>query len=315
MFKCNRCNTQFNDGVQCSVCLNRFDFPCSGINESGYRKLGDRKLTWKCSVCKNLSPTPSKSPELEGIHTELKYLSAQLATLPLLAENIRKIQDEVSDLKSIKSELTEVKSSVTSVHESISSISNRLTTLDREVQSLHESKEQLLSLQERVDQLERRANESEQRLRVNNIEIKGVPFKTSENLYNILFKIGDIINFKIPKEQITHIVRVPTRGDNNIKNIVVSLQNRYLKEDFIVAARKYKSLTSTALGLGGDNRIFINDHLTLENKKLLNKTKALAKERNYAFTWVKGCRIFVRKNIASPVIAISSELDLKRVSH
>lgn len=314
MYKCNRCNTEFLDGVQCSVCLNRYDFPCAGISEVGYRKLGDRKFTWKCSACKNPSPSPGKSPELEGILTEIKYMSAQLANLPGLVESVRKIQEEIRDLKSIKTELTEVKSSVASVHQSMSSITDRLTKLDSEVQSLHSTKEQLTALQQRVDQLEIRANEDQQRSRLNNIEVKGVPFKSSENLYNIINKIGDTINFSISKDQINYIARVPTRGDSNTKNIIVSLHNRYIKDDFIVAARRCKSLTAANLGLSGDRRIFINDHLTLQNKTLLNKTKTLAKEQNFEFVWVKSCKIFVRKNNTSPVISINSVSDLKRIS-
>lgn len=314
MFKCNRCDTDFMDGVQCSVCQNRYDFPCSGITEAGYRKLGDRKFSWRCSTCRNPSPTPGKSPEFEGILSEIKFLSAQLATLPGLVESVRKIQEELSDLKSIKTELIEVKSSVDSVHLSMKSITDKLARLDSEVQSLQSTKEQLTTLQQRVDQLERRANEDEQRSRLNNLEIKGVPFKSSENLYNILHKICEFVKYPISKEQIDYIARVRTRGDSNIKNIIVSLHNRYIKDDFIAAVRKCKSLTATSLGISGDNRIFVNDHLTLKNKTLLNKTKTLAKERNFAFVWVKGCKIFVRKNTTSPVLYINSDTDLKRIN-
>lgn len=314
MYKCSRCNTDFLDGVQCSVCKNRYDFPCAGITEAGYRKLGDRKFTWKCSVCKNSSPTPTKSPDLEGILAEIKYLSAQLAPLPGLVESVKIIKEEVRDLKSIKTELLEVKSSVSSVQQSMVSLTERLTQLDSEVQSLQSAKQQLITLQQRVEQLERRADEDQQRSRLNNIEIKGVPFKSTENLYNIIHKIGDTISCSIPKEQINYIVRVPTRGDNTTKNIIVSLHNRYLKEDFIVAARRCKLLTASSLGFSGDKRIFVNDHLTLQNKTLLNKAKTLAKERKFEFIWVKSCRIFIRKNNTSPVIRINSELDLKRIS-
>ncbi|CAH2101184.1 unnamed protein product [Euphydryas editha] len=147
MYKCNRCNTEFLDGVQCSVCLNRYDFPCAGITEAGYRKLGDRKLTWKCSVCKNPSPTPRKSPELESVLTEIKFMSAQLTILPGLVESVKKIQEELSELKSIKAELADVKSSVASMHQSMSSITDKVAKLDSEVQSLHSFKEQFTSLQ------------------------------------------------------------------------------------------------------------------------------------------------------------------------
>lgn len=48
---------------------------------------------------------------------------------------------------------------------------------------------------------------------------------------------------------------------------------------------------------------------------MLNKTKMLAKERSYAFVWVKGCRIFLRKNPTSPVQNIKTEQDLKKIFH
>ncbi|KPJ03614.1 Putative mitochondrial inner membrane protein [Papilio xuthus] len=71
---------------------------------------------------------------------------------------------------------------------------------------------------------------------------------------------------------------------NRIKSIVVSVLNRYQKDDFVAAARKL-TITAADLGLQGGTRIFINDHLTVDNKILLNKAKALAKEKNFAFTW------------------------------
>lgn len=313
MFKCKRCNSEFRDGVQCSVCLNRYDFPCAGITESGYRKLGERKSTWRCSACKNSSPAPARSSEMEGILQELKYLSEQISTMPALVQSVKKIQEELSELKSIKAEFSDLKYSVESVHHSVASLSSRLDSLGQEVQSLQTAKEEILSLQNRVAQLEKRANEDEQRSRLNNVEIKGVPFTASENLYTYINKISEIINYKVAKDQINYIMRVPTRGDKTTKNIIVSLHNRYIKEDFVAAARTCKPFTTANLGLTGDKRIFVNDHLTLYHKSLLNKTKALSKEQNFAFTWVKGCKIFIRKNATSPVINIKSDADLMKL--
>lgn len=314
MFKCKKCEVEFRDGVQCSVCLNCFDFPCAGITEAGFRKLGERKATWRCSYCKNLGSTPGKSSEMEGILSELKHLSVQMAILPTLVDNVKKIQEEIVDLKAIKTEFVDLKTSLEFVHQSVSSLTDKVSTIDHEVQSLQSIKEHLSVTHQRLEKLEMRVDDGDQRARLNNIEIKGVPYTSSENLYSIISKIGDIINYKVSKELINYIARVPTRGDNNIKNIIVSLNNRYVKDDFISAARKNKVLTAASLGLAGEKRIFINDHLTLRNKSLLNKTKSVAKELNFTYTWVKNCKIFIRKNSTSPVFTINSELDLVKLS-
>ena len=90
------------------------------------------------------------------------------------------------------------------------------------------------------------------------------------------------------------------------------MHNTYLKNDFIAAARHYKKLNAGDLGFKGNNRVYINDHLTLENKLLLNKTKVQAKERGFEHVWVRGYKILVRKNSASPKHYIKTELDLKK---
>ncbi|CAG5038897.1 unnamed protein product [Parnassius apollo] len=99
------------DGVQCTLCLKQYDFPCAGITEIGFRKLGDRKATWKCNTCKNTSsgnPAPGRSNfctpcDLDGIRGELRGLSEQMSSLPKLLDSVKNIQADLADLKTIKS--------------------------------------------------------------------------------------------------------------------------------------------------------------------------------------------------------------------
>ncbi|XP_045456459.1 uncharacterized protein LOC123666866 [Melitaea cinxia] len=318
MFRCARCDAEFRDGVQCSLCQGHYDFPCAGITEGGYRKLGDRKSTWKCSSCKSAgvassstttsSTVAAKSPtptNMESIALELKRLSIQMSSLQTLATNIQAIQADIAELKTIKA-------SVEYVQCSVEALSNRCTEISQEVQSLLKTREELQQLQQRFSKLEVSINEYEQRSRINNIEIKGVPSTPSENLFEVVGRIGDVIGCSIPKEHINYIARIPTRNDKGNKSIIVSVHSRYLKEDFVAAAKK-RTIVAANLGLHGESRIFINDHLTLQNKLLLNKAKNLAKERGFAFVWVRGCKIFARKNPTAHVIRVISESDLKKI--
>ncbi|CAG5015882.1 unnamed protein product [Parnassius apollo] len=182
-----------------------------------------------------------------------------------------------------KCELSVVKDSLDYVHASVDTLIARIAEVDRETQILQKTKEDVTRLEQRLQKLEAVFNDGEQRSRLNNIEIKGVPITNTENLFTIVSKIATKIDFNISDNNINYIARIHSRNDKNNKSIIVSLHNRYLRDNFVAAVRKCKSLTPLDIGLNGTNRIFINDHLTLENKLLLNKTKALAKERDFSY--------------------------------
>lgn len=112
----------------------------------------------------------------------------------------------------------------------------------------------------------------EQRSRLNNIEIKAIPTKKGENLFAIIDAIGRKVNYSCQKSQINYISRVPIYNSNE-KLIIVSFLNRYVKEDFISAARAYKELCT-----GMSKRIYVKDHLSMD-KKILSRVKIMAKEK------------------------------------
>ncbi|KAJ8714669.1 hypothetical protein PYW07_002894 [Mythimna separata] len=323
MFKCKRCQAESRDGAKCVGCQGQFDFPCAGITEGGWRKLGDRKNTWKCGNCK-LSTVSSPRPaatasaapvqaDMESIMSELRALSAQMDTLPTLMENIKAIKSELAELKTIRAEYSSLKTGVEFLDQTVDALATKVSGLESEVDCLKKTKDQMAALHDRCSKIEDLHRETEQRSRLNNLEIKGVPVTNSENLFEIIGKIGNIIGCNIPKEQINFIARVPMRNNDQNKNIICSVHSRYLKNDFVAAAKKLKSsLTASKLGLQSDSVIYVNDHLTFENKVLLNKTKILARERGFLYTWVVGCKILIKKNATSPTHHIKTEQDLRK---
>lgn len=165
-----------------------------------------------------------------------------------------------------------------------------------------------------MEKIELSIRENDQRSRLNNIEIKSVPVTSSENLFDIVSQIGIKNNCNITRDNINYIARIPQRNNKNNKNIVVSVHNRYLRDNFIAAAKKCPSLKTTDLVPSADGRIYINDHLTFENQLLLNKAKALAKEKGFAYIWVKNCTILVKRNATSPTLVIKLEMELKKIA-
>jgi len=154
---------------------------------------------------------------------------------------------------------------------------------------------------------------SEQRSRLNNVEIKGVPLSKNENLFSIIDAISRKINYAFPKTQINYISRIPIFNSEE-KLLVVGFLNRYIKEEFIAAARASKDLSTSDVGFQGTSqRIYVNDHLSVESKKLPSKVKIAAKEKNYAYVWVKHGKIHIRKNIDCKPFIIRKDTDLNKI--
>ncbi|CAG9093551.1 unnamed protein product [Plutella xylostella] len=308
MYKCGRCNAEMSDGALCSVCSRHFDFPCSGITEAGYRKLGDRKASWRCPSCKaGSSPqvTPKVSaPNVEQLYKELQLITKKLAPLTTLVE----------DVKTIRSDIDGLMASVENAHASIKDFNDSVNVQSSRLKLVEERMEIIPDLEKKLSDLQEETNQREQWLRANNLEIKGVPQKQGENLLDIVVKIGSEINYPVTKTSINYVARVPSRDTSTPKPIIVSFINRYMKEDFIAAARSLnKPLTPENINLHGTMRIYINDHLTVANKQLLLKTKEAARQYDFQFVWVKHCKILVRKNTTSHIIKIRSAIDLKKI--
>lgn len=297
---CGRCRESVGDGAQCSMCAKHFHYPCSGVTETGFRKLGDRRANWKCPSCKadgGGSKQGSPKPvSLDTIMQELANIQLTLVPLSSVMNDIKEIKDELACMKA-----------------SFGEYSAGFLQLERRVQQVEKSQEDVAALGTRLDQLESDLNERNQWLRMNNVEIKGVPMKDHENLFDLVSKIGNKISYAITKPNINFVARVPSR-DNNTKPIIVSFINRYTKEDFVAAARAYKTLSLTDVGFSGVGRIYVNDHLTTQNKLLLTKTKGIAKKNHFEYVWVKNSKIFVRRDSQSKIIHIRTEKDLSKIS-
>lgn len=303
---CAQCNSDYSDGVECGACRRALCFNCSGISESGYRKLGtDRRAMWKCPTCKIASPNPANPPavSLETVLKEVREMKQQLVGLPVL----------IQEFNNLKTELSEVKKSCQFNSDKLEDFSKRLDDADKKLAEVHSLRNSLQTAVNTIDELKRQITTTEQWSRLNNVEIKGIPLKKDENLFSIVEKLGSKCGYTVPKTQINYISRVPTYNSKG-KAIILSFLNRYVKEEFIATARACKDLKACDLGFSGDTqRIFVNDHLTPDMKNLLTKSKSKAAEMGYQYKWVKYGKIHVRKNDTSPVIIISKSSDLNKI--
>lgn len=158
--------------------------------------------------------------------------------------------------------------------------------------------------------LEERMADLEQYSRLNNIEIKGVPVTKGEDCGAILKSVAEALECPIEASDIDTIHRVPAFSGE--KNIIARFCSRDKKNEFIRRARKAR-LRANQIGFSKecDSPVYLNDHLTMANKKLFAKALALKKEKKWQFLWTENCQIKARWNEESKVFRIATESDLK----
>lgn len=311
MLKCPSCNAQHLDGVICSNCAASYCFRCANITERNYKKLGpERQSALLCPSCKSQSesplaaaapglPAPAPSATLDLVLQELRNgiagLNTRLEQLPTLVKEIKDIKDRFQQFE-------------IGMTAKIEALDSRITELEtRKIDD-----EDYPQLQSKLTQLSVNLASKEQRERFNNVEIKGIPMKKNENLLALVCKLAEFIGQSVAPSDINYVIRA--RSPTEIKPIIVGFIGRYTKENIVAAARSHKNLTAADLGFhGATSKIFVNDHLTRENKLLLTKTKKEALEKNYKFIWVQNCKILVRKSETTPIICIQQDDDLKKL--
>lgn len=321
MFDCPTCNGNFTDGVRCSKCSASYCYSCANISEINYRKLGSaRQATVLCTSCKVNHSQTSKPPASSAI-------SPSTATLDLVLQELRngingintrleQLPAIVLEIKTIKENMHQFEVSITSLKNEVAGNSEKLTEVTKRVESLENQPAAASDYPLLKSEITKLSNElalKDQLLRLNNVEIKGIPMKRNENLFDLVCKLGGHLGLPIEKTDINFVSRAQSTAQP--KPIIVGFLIRYTKENFVASARSHKPyLTAEDIGfVGNNNRIYINDHLSKENKQLLTKTKKAASEKNYSYVWVQNGKILTRKNDTSPIIAVKSESDLSRL--
>ncbi|CAG5000508.1 unnamed protein product [Parnassius apollo] len=141
---------------------------------------------------------------------------------------------------------------------------------------------QIIELKKQNTMLRTDINYKEQMERLLKLEIIGLREDKCENLKNIIIAVGN--QFGVPWEHNDIIqanrVTPKTKIQGRPRVIMEKLRSRLLKDNLISASHK-RRITTTDINLKGDCRpIYIIEHLTVQNKQLLNKTKETAKNAN-----------------------------------
>lgn len=326
--KCSACLESIpkKEELSCSHCPKKYHYACLSISDANYKKMSVRyKDTYKCPAClciekkSDNSNTPAKpvtltSPERDSDSKNLikhieNILDKKLLDIKncLITELRQMIKSEVNNcMSSFSTELHNLAASHSSLQEEHIKLSKECSELQGRV----------LCLEESLVNMSYQYSKQQQWARQQNIEIFGVPELKNESPVDIVIKIGKHVGINLNCHDIEFASRIqpykPIRDRPRV--IVAKMRTRLLKDNILSGLRRSHGITTSDIDIRGEpKRIFVNDHLTPENKALFKKCKNLATELAYKFVWTKNCLIFVRKNEKSPALSIASEKDLVKI--
>ena len=239
--------------------------------------------------------------------------------------DIQTLREEYTDIKnhmiSLDGKQSDIEAELDSLRKSAQYNSDQQEDINKTVESLSNGmrglknfEEEIAALKTQNKQLKQELDSNNQRERLLNLEIVGVPERKDENLTDTILKLSLKAGVNVIAADITFATRVSPKSkvQGRPRPIVVKMNSRLLKDNFLSGARKTR-LTTKDLNFSSDPKpIYINEHLTVANKILLKRCKELAALKQFQFVWSKHGRIFIRKNETAPALQIFCDEDLKK---
>ena len=177
----------------------------------------------------------------------------------------------------------------------------------------HETNDDIVRIDKEIALLQDELNSVQQYLRVNNLEVVGLPDvndgETEEtllvNAFNQLQGMDDIVR----PEDIDVSHPLPSNRKDNKKVHVVRFISR--KTKFMILNAKKQEENKQFKFRGND--VYINEHLSKNNRSLFAEAQAKKKLLNYKYCWTRAGSIFLRKTDDSEVKTITSRDELNKL--
>ncbi|XP_052753969.1 uncharacterized protein LOC128201331 [Galleria mellonella] len=314
--------------INCNGCKRSYHFLCLSIDEIGK----DSRIfrIWKCPGCLNQTPKSLRSDSTPVCNSSTPRVSKRPALnspspigMSATKEDMRSIIQEVikeefsamierintsmintiiEHMEPIKREISDIVHSIDLINKRFEEIECEQSTLNRIVKDVQEENTILRST---VSDLNQRFNLIEQQSRANNLEIQCMPENKHENIYTIVKQLGEVVGCEVNETDIVHCSRIAKikSASDRPRSIVIQLASPRIRDRLLAAVIKFNKsnpqnrLNSTHFGFKTKKSpIYIVEHLSPSNKALHAATRHKAKEKGYKYVWVRGGRIFVRKN-------------------
>ena len=139
------------------------------------------------------------------------------------------------------------------------------------------------------------------------IELNGIPISDKEDLLKITEDICMQTNLSIRRSDVDTAWR--TKDKKRVVIRFIQLHNR----DTFFTGVKQAHLSTDKLGFEGSSKIFINEHLSYDQRRLFYLVRRAKIDQGFKYAWTSKQKIFMRKSDSSPALPITSSADLEAI--
>lgn len=290
--------------VKCSDCEKLFHIACVKMDKSDLEYLNSEELPWRCPPC---SQARRASMRFETDLTEGKLT---------LQDVMDKVLEVLENNKKMEKDLNKSSESVTEqLEENTKAVRAQTEKFEKCLKIIEDLKAENNMLKEKIAVLETRVEDVEQYSRCNTIEIHGIPEEKNEDVVGIVKEVGTALGMQMDAGMIDACHRMGKRpGSNNATpGIIVKFVRRIDKEEMLRKKRVKRNLSTRHMNMNTDIPIYINEALSPARRRLYAAARQVKRDKNLKYLWVRGGKIFVRKEDSAPVIQVTCQADLNKL--
>ncbi|KAG7305873.1 hypothetical protein JYU34_008416 [Plutella xylostella] len=275
--------------------------------------------------------TTSENAAVLGFLSAAQGLAASTVPADIMTAFTSALRQMQEVFNGMKREMTEFTASLNYTSEDIVQFRQELTEMKGQLKELDYYKSEVKTLRAEVSELRQVLEDKEQRHFLKDVEITGLTETNGENLTQVVNVLSNKLGVQLDPRDVDDVRRVAARGGGGgggsggsggagagamerPRPVVLTFTRRAPRDQLIRAARVRRGITTDMLEIAGNSRrVFINEHLTKENRVLFSKARAVGADLKYKFTWTSNCNVFMRRTETSPVLRITSEAMLEKL--
>jgi len=171
-------------------------------------------------------------------------------------------------------------------------------------------KEEKGKMIEDMSHLRQEIYELQQHSRRENLEIKGLPWTQGEDIMEVLQSVARAIQVPFNKTDVSAAHRMPNRN-NGHPLIVVKFVSRQSTALWLAAVKKRRLTTADVSPHLQPGPVYVNAHLTVHNKRLLGRARAMFHNKTLAAAWATDDgKVMVKRTEGARAVRVCTMEDL-----
>lgn len=308
MSKCGVCTTKISASklrLDCADCKNEFHASCFKMSKADIECITADGLVWRCPTCSSMR---RKSMRFES----------DAAAGNLTLDDLMKAVNEITNLqkKSEKDTNTAYETLNEKIDGNTKVLYEQNVKMDAYLKTIETLVAENTELKKKIVSLENRVEDMEQYSRNNCVEIHGIPQEPTENVVHVVKEVGKALDMNINDEMIDACHRLkkrPGAGNHQPPGIVVKFVRRIDKEEMLKKRRIKHNFSTRHMNLTMDLPVYINESLSPARRRLFVLAREVKRSKNFKYLWVRGGKVFLRREDGAPVIHVTCQADLSKL--